>query len=140
MLYVDSEDLMENILKIKNSPTLGDVKKLMDSIYPTLFITVFDSFCDDYPFLNENWRKLCNSIPTTPKQIMILDNYPDDCMLIKAFAECFTTAGFLIRRKYEFIPCEKCRKAVPSEIAYNIFKDQNSVVPDVWSRYCKSCV
>ena len=138
--YTDPENLVESIIKIKNSQTLGDVKQLMDSIFPTLFITVMNSFCDDYEFLNENWRNLCISIPTTRKQVMILDNYPDDCTLIKTFAECFTTAGFVVRRKYEFIPCEKCKKAIPSESIYNFFKEKNFNIPEKWSRYCKSCV
>jgi hypothetical protein len=140
MSYNDPDNLLEISLKIKNSATIGDVKKLMDSIFPRLFITSSPSFCDDYPHLNENWNKLCSSINTSPKQILIFDNYSDDCTLVKTFAECFTTAGFAVRRKCEFIPCEKCGKSIPAPAIYNLFKEKNFTVPEIWSKLCKSCV
>jgi hypothetical protein len=137
--YTDPENTVDLLLKIKNSPTMGVVKNLMDETFPGLFITVLPSFCDDYPHLNKNWETICNSIPTTPKQIMILDNYPEDATLVKAFAECFTTAGFAVRRKAEYIPCGKCGKAVPSESIYTLFKEKGFSVPEQWSQYCVKC-
>jgi hypothetical protein len=137
--YTDPENTVDLLLKIKNSPTMGVVKNLMDETFPGLFITVLSSFCEDYPHLNKNWETICNSMPTTPKQIMILDNYPEDATLVKAFAECFTTAGFAVRRKAEYIPCGECGKAVPSEFIYTLFKEKGFSVPKQWSQYCVKC-
>jgi hypothetical protein len=139
MSYTDPDNLIDIITQIKNSATIGDVKKLMDSIFPTLFITIMVSFSNDYPHLNKNWNTLCSSINTTPKKVIIFDNYTEDCILVKTFAECFTTAGFSVRRKNEFIPCKKCGKAIPSEHIYNIFKEKKVDVPEHWSVYCVSC-
>ena len=133
--YQDPENTVDIMLQIKNAPTMGDVKNLMDKIFPGLFITVLEKFSDDYPHLNQNWKKLCDSVPTTPKQIIILDNYSDDCTLIKTFAECFTNAGFAVRRKVEYIPCPKTVKAVPSESIYRLFKEKGFIVPEKWSPF-----
>ena len=131
--YTDPENTVELILKIKNSPTLGEVKNLMDTTFPELFVTVLPKFSNDYPHLNKNWKRICDSIPTTPKEVMILDNYSEDCTLVKAFAECFTMAGFAVRRKSEYIPCEQTGVAVPSEAIYHLFKEKGFTVPETWS-------
>jgi len=136
--YTDPDNTAELILKIKNTPTLGEVKNLMDITFPGLFVTVLPSFSDDYPHLNKNWKTICDSIPTTPKQVMILDNYSEDCTLVKAFAECFTTAGFAVRRKCEYIPCEKTGKAVPCEGVYQLFKEKGFTVPEKWAPFSSS--
>ena len=47
--YTDPENTVELILKIKNSPTLGEVKNLMDTTFPELFVTVLPKFSNDYP-------------------------------------------------------------------------------------------
>ena len=137
--YDDPENLTDLVLIIKNCKTMGDVKKLIDEVFPTLFITTMDFFCNDYPHLTTNCHALCDKVPTTPKQIIILDNYGDNCVLVKAFAECFTTAGFAVRRKCEFFPCEKCGAAMPSEYIYNLFVEKKFKVPSQWSHYCTSC-
>lgn len=136
--YTDPDNTAELILKIKSTPTLGEVKNLMDTTFPGLFVTVLPSFSDDYPHLNKNWKTICDSIPTTPKQVMILDNYSEDCTLVKTFAECFTTAGFAVRRKCEYIPCEKTGKAVPSEGVYQLLKEKGFTVPEKWSPFSSS--
>lgn len=138
--YSDPDNTIELMNKLKNCPTLGDVKSLMDEIYPGLFITVLKEFSNDYPSLTINWHDLCRTIPTSPKEILILDNYPNDCVLIKRFSECFTTAGFVVRRKTEIVPCEKCLKGLPSFQLYQILRQQNStMIPITWSNKCSTC-
>lgn len=131
--YQDPENTVEIMLQIKNSPTIGDVKNLMDKTFPGLFVTVIDRFSDDYPHLNKNWKNICDSIPTTQKQIIILDNYPHDCNLINTFAECFVNAGFVVRSKAEYTPCPETGTAVPSESIYRLFKEKGFTVPETWS-------
>jgi hypothetical protein len=133
--YADPENTVEIFLKIKNCPTIREIKNLMDKTFPGLFITVLPEFSDDYPHLNKNWKSICDSINTTPKQIIILDNYSEDCSLVKTFTECFTTTGFAVRRKSEYIPCEKTGKAVPTEHIYMLFKEKGFTVPEKWSRF-----
>jgi len=133
--YADPENTVEIFLKIKNCPTIREIKNLMDKTFPGLFITVLPEFSDDYPHLNKNWKSICDAIPTTPKQIIILDNYSEDCSLVKTFTECFTTTGFAVRRKSEYIPCEKTGKAVPTEHIYMLFKEKGFTVPEKWSRF-----
>lgn len=133
--YTDPENTVEIFLKIKNCATIGEVKNLVDKTFPGLFVGTLSTFSDDYPHLNKNWQSICESLSTTPKEIIIFDNYSDDCSLVKSFAECFTRAGFAVRRKCEYIPCEKTGKAVPSEAIYNLLKDKGFTVPEKWSPF-----
>ena len=139
--YCDPKDTVEVLNNIKECKTLGEVKNLMEKIFPGLFITVLDDYCNEYPHLRKNWETICSSAKTTPKQIMILDDYSEDvCTVVKSFAECFTTAGFSVRRKCEYIPCEKCFKiAVPTPTIYELFRVKKFRLPEVWSKFCKSC-
>lgn len=137
--YQDPDNTVEILLDIKNSPTIGDVKNLMDKTFPGLFITVLPSFSEDYPHLNDNWLKICKSLNTTPKQIIILDNYNEDSTLIQKFCECFTTAGFCVRKKMEFIPCQNCSKAIPSIPVYDLFKSNNFNIPKTYLSVCQNC-
>ena len=138
--YADPEDIVEKMILIKKSPTLGDVKNLMDKIFPNLFITVLQEYSSDYSHLTENWKNLCKSINTEPKQIIILDNYSEEDTLVKTFCELFTTAGFSVRRKCEYIPCNVCHnKAIPSEMIHKDFKDRDFNVPETWSESCTAC-
>ena len=139
MSYQDPENLEEIMDKIKNTPTIGGIKDLMEEIFSGLFITTMDSFCEDYPELNKNWEKVCKKAKTTTKHIIILDDYTDDCNLVNIFAECFTTVGFAVRRKSEFIPCEKCLKAIPAKSLHTFFKEKGVAVPEIWSQQCISC-
>jgi hypothetical protein len=77
-----------------------------------------------------------------PAQVMIVDDFDfgPDYSLIGHFAECFTRAGFSVRTKSQFIPCEKCMSAIPNEALYNLLKDKEGVsVPNIWKDTCTSC-
>lgn len=139
--YSDPEN-WENIKdKIKTAPTLGDVKKILDNTFPGLIVAFLKRYSHDYPSFTENWIKITGKIKTTPKEIMILDNFifDDNHNLVKLFCECFTRAGFSVRRKMEFIPCKHCEYAIPAEPLYNILKENNITVPESYSLICTSC-
>ena len=57
------------------------------------------------------------------------------CGAIIPLIKCFTTTGFAVRRKSEYIPCEKTGKAVPTEHIYMLFKEKGFTVPEKWSRF-----
>lgn len=135
----DHEDIMN---QLKNAKTIGEVKNLVDKIFPTWFVTVLRGYSSDYPHLTDNWKKTCEEIGVAPAQVMIVDDFDfgPDYSLIGHFAECFTRAGFSVRTKSQFIPCEKCMSAIPNETLYNLLKDKEGVrVPNVWKDTCISC-
>ena len=61
-MYSDPKNIEDYINKIKNAPNFGDVKKIMDDLYPTLFITLLDTYSDDYTDLNKNWNTMCDNL------------------------------------------------------------------------------
>ena len=140
-MYSDPTNKEHYINKIKNSPSIGDVKKIMDDLYPTLFITLLDTYSDDYPDLNKNWNNMCDNLKVKNKKIIILDNYNenDNCTLIKIFSELFTLSGFSVRCKNELIPCKICSKALPCEFLYDLIKNKYKNIPSTWSPFCKKC-
>ena len=138
-MYSDPNNIEDCINKIKNAPTIGDVKKIMDDLYPTLFITLLDEYSDDYTDLNKNWNTMCDNLKVKKQKIIIFDNFDNDkCTLIKTFAELFTLSGFLVRCKNEIFPCFFCNKALPSKDFYDLIKNKYTNIID-WSPCCIKC-
>ena len=118
--YYDPVNKQEIIDNINKSPTLKDVKDILDETFPTLFIGIMKKYSDDYTHLQENWNKICKQIGINTTQIIIFDDFPYDDTeekheLAKLFSECFTKAGFSVRRKSEYIPCKTCDLAIPTK-------------------------
>jgi hypothetical protein len=134
----NTDEIME---KLKSAHTIGAVKNLVEDVFPGWFITVLRGFSNDYPHLTKNWETVCKSMNVGMAQIMIVDDYFEDeaHSLVRHFSECFTRAGFAVRRKAEFIPCEKCMSAIPSEGMYNLMKEKDFNVPEKWSNKCVAC-
>ena len=134
----NTDEIME---KLKSAHTIGAVKNLVEDVFPGWFITVLRGFSEDYPHLTKNWNTVCKSMNVGMAQVMIVDDYFEDeaHTLVRHFAECFTRAGFAVRRKAEFIPCEKCMSAIPSEGMYSLMKEKKFNVPETWSNKCLNC-
>lgn len=135
-LHKDPENWQELLEKMKGLKTLGEVLEMFQTVFPGIVVGFLDGYSPDYPHLTEDWEKIASLNNVTRKQIMILDNvsYSDNHKLIRHFCECFTRAGFSVKRKMEFIPCEKTGLAIPSEIMYHIYKSDDRIVPESYSQ------
>lgn len=140
--YIDPSNTIDILNKLRDLPTLGDVKKLVDETFPKWIITTMNSYCSDYPHLTENWNNLCDISGAVPSQVLIVDNivFDDSHKLTKTFCECFTRSGFSVRRKIEFFPCEKCNCAIPSRNMWSEFKKKNHKIPEKWRNICVGCM
>jgi len=78
---------------------------------------------------------------TKPTQIIIVDElfHDKEHKFIATAAEIATRAGFSVRRKSEYIPCEKCHCAVPVKELWQFFVDKKFKVPSVWNSTCSNC-
>lgn len=140
--YLDPYNASDIIEELKSLPTMGAIKSLIDNTFPTWFVTTMDKYCTDYPHLNKNWRTICQMGNVKSTQVMIVDDFEfnDSHSLAIIFCECFTRAGFSVRRKQEFIPCNNCGSAVPTQLMWNLFKEKGKIkIPDVWSPNCSCC-
>lgn len=135
--YQNPANHQEISSQIKECKTIGDVKALVDKIFPEWFVTVMPCYSNDYPQLQANWEK---SNPTIA-QIMIVEDVEqgDDYTLIREFAECFAAAGFQIRRKMEFIPCSVCSRALPSIMLHKYMQEKNMATTPHWADKCTTC-
>ena len=136
-MYQDPENIVEMLQKLSHCPTIGDITNLVNDLFPTLIICSIKEYSQDYPHLTENWNTLCGMMNTTPKEIIIFDNYNDnENEFIKQVAEIYTKSGFVVRRKSEYFPAKNNpNKALPNELIYNCFKEKGLKVPDNWSEY-----
>lgn len=140
--YLDPDNTPDIMDRLRLSSTLGQVKTLIDEVFPDWIVTTMNTYCSDYPHLTENWYKVCQMTNSKPTQIMIVEEIFEDntiYSLISIFAECFTRAGFSVRRKREYIPCEKCNSAIPNYSLWQLFKDNGIKVPEVWDVKCSGC-
>jgi hypothetical protein len=140
--YNNPENSDEISIKLRNTQTIGGVKKLVDEVFPDWFVTTFKSYSIDYPYFQANWIKCCNRIGCPTAQIMIVQEIEsgDSHSLIREFAECFSSVGFSVRRQMEFIPCSVCLAALPSIMMYDYMKEnQMKVVDSGWADKCVNC-
>ena len=142
--YKDPENVNEILEKIKNAPTLGHVKPVLDSLYPGWILGNIKGYSKDYPQLQNNWETICKLSKVKPLEIIIVDfivyDKLDKFTLIKIFSEILTKSGFCVRSKDEFFPCKKCGLALPTDILYDNMKQNNSKsIPSKWMPICENC-
>lgn len=129
---------------IQDVKTIKDVKDLVDEVFPGWIITFLPGFSDDYPHLNRNWLSLCTMNKTHPTQVIIVDNYPNiegDYTLVGHFSECFSRAGFIVRKMTEYIPCSVCNRALPTEVGYKALQSNNiKDIPGEYRTHCSTCM
>ena len=139
--YVNPPNEEQILTRMRNLATVGEVFNLVNEIFPNWIIAMLPGFCTVYHHLKSNWLEVCSKIEVHTTEVMIVQDFPpgDDYTLVHHFCECFTRAGFAVRRKYEFIPCGKCKRAVPTEVVWGLFKSQGVHVPEEWSNKCSLC-
>lgn len=135
-IHKDPENWEELLDKMKNLKTLGEVLNMFNETFPGIVIGFMNGYSPDYPHLKEDWDKIAKMNNTTTKQVMILDDvsFDENHNLVRHFCECFTRAGFSVRRKMEFIPCKETGLAVPTELLYYCYKSDGRVVPETYSQ------
>ena len=138
------ENVDEIIEQIKNSPNIGEIKKIFDNYYPNFIKNIFDNYSDDYPNLKSNWDTICKKCNTTPKKIILVEeiNLVDfkNNKLINIYNEILTRVGFCVRKEKDFIGCKVCNKAIPCIELYNILKVNGNYIPNKWSNICSKCM
>jgi hypothetical protein len=140
--YADPPNVDNIIDKIKNLPTLGDIKPLVDEYFPDWIVGIIDSYSEDYPMLEKNWRHVCKQLNVTPVKIIIVDCniiLDDTHKLVSLFSEILTKSGFCVRSKNHLFPCKKCGKALPQPEFYDLLKPNHSNIPTKWSIICENC-
>ena len=139
--YLDPPNTLEILKELEELKTLGEVKNLIDRVFPDWFVTTMPDYSLDYPHLRTNWREMCKITKSTPTQVVIVEEIISDNShsLVHIFAECLTRVGFSVRRKREYTPCEKCNNAIPNSAMWQLFKDKNFKVPATWSSKCSTC-
>ena len=141
--YKNPENTDVIINKLKEQKSLLDVVNLIKETFPEWIITYMDSFCNDYPHLENNWDILCNRMGVRKAQIIIVEvcepQEGEEFSLFNMFTECLTRAGFLVRSKWQFVPCSTCGCAVPTQEIYEFLKEKKIKTPEKWSTKCSKC-
>ena len=141
-MYVDPSNTKDILNDLTECKTIGEVYHLIQQIFPEWVVCFLQDFCPGYPHLTKNWHTICKDLEVTPTQIIIVrDLFTDEEHdLVKHFAECFTKAGFAVRRMGEYIPCTKCEKvAIPTSHSRNIMKKLELPIPENKTLICKKC-
>jgi hypothetical protein len=136
--YFDPPTTQDIIEEMTQAPTLGDVKQIVDREFPTWFIGILTEYCPDYPHLTMNWHRMTE----IPQAILMVEFLAFDYnhLLLTAFVEIFTKAGFSVRVGAEFAPCPECHAGVPVQGVYDMMKvEGKDGIPDSWSTRCKRC-
>lgn len=134
-IYKDPDNWEKILENMKQIQTIGGIYELFNSTFPGIVTGFMDGFSPDYPHLTEDWNKVAkaNNVKTT--QVMILDNvsFDENHNLVRHFCECFTRAGFCVKRKMEFVPCPKTNLAIPSKLMHEYYKSDSRIVPQEYA-------
>ena len=143
--YKDPADIEELKLIIEQMNTLTTTSEtihFINTYLPGWIISILSDYSADYPHLSNNWSMVCDKINIEPKKIILVDQIMNDpeYTLLAHLCEYITKNGYVVRRKEEFISCEKCGKAIPSEGLYEYMKKAlPDKVPKKWSSTCLNC-
>jgi hypothetical protein len=141
-IYKDPENKEVLLERMSTLESLEDVRKMTIDVFPTWIIGFVDNFSTDYPHIQRNWVNMCTKFGIKRQKIMIIDDmvFDKDHSFIIAVAECFTRAGFMVRRKIEYIPCRVCGNALPSQLSWKLLRDNlGNNIPSNWSDKCSTC-
>ena len=140
-MYEDPENVNDILQELKNCPTLGDIYKLINRVYPTWIIEFIGNYSFDYPHLRSNWIEATRKANIKPAQIMIVDylGMTAKYSLIQHFAEIYTICGFIVRSKDEVCICSVCNRVLAGESQHRHMLELKLPVPDVWSDKCTGC-
>ena len=115
---------------------------LAEEFFPDWYVSTAKEYSKDYPNLTENWKVVCKAIKITQAQILFVNDvsFDNEHSIIRMFSECFTRAGFSVRKKNDYTECSKCKAVIPSLELWSIFKEKGFQVPIIWSSNCVSCL
>jgi len=134
----ENEKVLEEI-RIDQSPK--EVQTLIDKYLPDWIICSLDEYCQDYPHLRSNWRKVCDMSKTTPKTIVLVSEivFDDKHVVTRKLCEFMTRNGYCVRRTSEYMACPICGHAIPNRELWVEFGKHKLTVPKVWSNKCSGC-
>jgi len=141
------ENLKEKFSSNFNSnfnSNFDELINIINQIFPNLIVNIFNEYSDDYNYLNNNWKLICDKLKINQQKIIIFEQieYGENYKLLEFFCETLTKNGFVVRRKSEIIPCEHCNKAIISKDLFNKLKQNNLIknqIPEKWKKYCSNC-
>lgn len=139
--YLDPPDGSEIIKNMSEFETIRDIKNLAEKVFPGWYVASSTDFSNDYSHLSRNWKKFCDMVNVNRTLIILVDyiSFDDSHTVIRAFAECFTRAGFNVRSADEYILCSECNKVIPSKNIWSVLKEKGAQVPSEWSEKCSTC-
>jgi len=149
--YTDPEDYLEAKRVFDNAGTKEELRKYLDLVFPGWLIGSTDKYCNDYPHFQKNWNIICSQTGVIPQKIVLVDFVPiqnindsktdekNEYKLLSYICNKLTEKGYVIRRKDEFVGCEKCGKAIPIIEIWHLLKEKGIQVPEVWNGKCSRC-
>lgn len=137
-LYPNREEVVKKFSEIK---TPLEFKEEINKLFPDWLVCYLDGYSSDYKYLENNWKKLCETMKVPPQKILFVTEivFDDDHKLQRQICEIMTQRGFVVRRLHEFIACPVCNRAIPCQELWQMLKSKGMPVPGSWSNKCRNC-
>ena len=139
--YIDRDNAPELITKLHSLTEEKEIQQFISDNLSGWFIHLLEGYSNDYRYLQDNWKIICDKINTTPKKIVLVDDikFDKDHTFLQTCCEVMTKRGYVVRRASEFIVCPTCFKAIPCKDIHHLMKEKKLPVPTDWSNKCSSC-
>jgi hypothetical protein len=135
---VNTKEIIEHVISLTEQ---SEIYEYISFIFPGWILHSTDHYSDDYDYLENNWKQICDLGKVKKAQIVLVDfiDFQENLILIKLFCEIMTRHGYTVRRKEEFIGCSKCGKGIATSYLWKIMFQKGLPVPNKWSSTCTKC-
>jgi hypothetical protein len=135
---------LELLFKKLNENKFQNTIEIINSEFPGWILNWVDHYSNDYSYMENNWKKICEIAEVKTKEILFVDDidFKGENEKQKAFlllSELLTRNGYCVRRLEEFTLCKKCAGAIPCKEIWKKLKECNMPVPKIWKENCTNC-
>jgi hypothetical protein len=139
--YSNNSQNDEILSRLQEAKTASIVQQLIVEYFPGWLVSSSQKYSPDYKFLQDNWNLICTRLSVNPQKIILVDDikFDDNHSNLTILCEFLTKNGYCIRRKDEFVICNKCKLVIPCLALWLNLKNRSINVPKQWSDKCSNC-
>lgn len=139
----ESKETLEKIYKEIQEIKSGDEAYAFVKKYaPNWIVDEADDYAKEYKTFKKNWRKIYEMTRQSKRKILLVSKImfkeqdPEKkYTILQMLCEILTRAGYCVRRRGEFVKCERCGLAIMSKEA----EENNGQEQKYYTPYCKGC-
>jgi hypothetical protein len=141
MDFSDPPNTEKIISEFRSLSDKEEIQTFIHKVLPGWLVFTAEKYSDDYPYLQDNWQRICSMLQVSPKKIVLVSDikFDNEHTVSREFCEFMTQKGYCVRRVSEFCVCAYCNSAIPLKSTWEHLLEKGLPVPRKWIKNCRSC-